>query len=338
MSVTIVSTVPAPTPPMASESDPVGDSAARGLDFASLLLGQIAPIVPESLPETTLQTDLPADAAPGDTASILAALGLVTQKPGANTETSLPDTGKTDKTASNVLTELHPTASAGPGLKTEGKAESLRTEPALTGTPSADDKPARFAVPAVVAPSAEPIVANTSLPDTPPLPIAQPTGNTLGNAQNLLSNRDASLSLSTPFREPSWSGDFAQKIVWLATNDRQTAHLTLNPPQMGPIEISLNLDKGNASASFVSANAEVRNAIESALPRLREMFATAGIELGQANVNAESFRQQPGSSEGQRSSSHWLADNAILGADSAGSLSARAFSAQHGNGLVDTFA
>jgi flagellar hook-length control protein FliK len=107
---------------------------------------------------------------------------------------------------------------------------------------------------------------------------------------------------------------------------------------MGPIEISLNLDKGNASASFVSANAEVRDAIETALPRLREMFASAGIELGQANVSAESFRQQSGNGDGQRSSSRWVADNAILGADSAGLLSARTFSVKHGNGLVDIFA
>lgn len=338
MSVTIVSTVPAPTQPTAAENDPVSDSTASGLDFASLLLGQIAPIVPESLTETTMQTDLPADPAPADTASILAALGLVTQKPGANTDSSPPDIGKIDKTASDALTELQTTASAGPGLKTEGKAESLRTGPTLNGTPSVDDKPARFAVPAFVAPGAEPSMAKTILADTLPKTVSEASGITPGNAQNLLINRDLSLPLSTPVRDQGWSADFAQKIVWLATSDKQTAQLTLNPPHMGPIEISLNIDRGNASASFVSANAEVRDAIETALPRLREMFASAGIELGQTNVSAESFRQQPGNGDGQRSSSQWVADNAILGTDSAGSLSARAFSVKHGNGLVDIFA
>lgn len=338
MSVTIVSTVPAPTQPTAAENDPASDNAASGQDFASLLLGQIVPIVPESLAETTVQTDLPADSAPGDTASILAALGLVTQKSGANTDTSMPDIGKINKTASDALTELQTIASAGPGLKTEGQAESLRTGPTLTVTPGADDKPARFAVPAFVAPGAEPIMAKTIMADTLPKNSLEPAGNTPVNAQNLLLKHDVSLPLSTPIRDQSWSVDFAQKIVWLATSDKQTAQLTLNPPHMGPIEISLNLDKGNASASFVSANAEVRDAIETALPRLREMFASAGIELGQTNVSAESFRQQPGNGEGQRSSSQWVADNAILGTDTAGSLSARAFSVKHGNGLVDIFA
>ena len=338
MSVTIVSTLPTPPQSTASENAPISDSATSGEVFASLLLGQLTPLVSESLPETTVQMDFPDDSAPADAASLLAALGLVTQKPGAGTDSSLPEIGKINTTAADAVTELQLKASAGPGLKAEGKVESLSTGPALTVTPGADDKPARFAVPALVAPSAEPIIAKTILADTLSNTISEPAGNTFANTQNFLINRDVSQSLSTPIRDQSWSVDFAQKIVWLATSDKQTAQLTLNPPHMGPIEISLNLDKGNASASFVSANAEVRDAIETALPRLREMFASAGIELGQTNVSAESFRQQPGNGEGQRSSSQWVADNAILGADSAGSLSARAFSVKHNNGLVDIFA
>ena len=338
MSVTIVSTVPAPTQPTAVENDAVSDSAASGEDFASLLLGQLAPIVPENLPETTEQKALPDDSAPGDAVSLLAALGLVTQKLGSNMDTTQPDIGKVDKTTTDALTKLQTTTSVGQNLKAEGKAEPMRTEPALTGTPSFDDKPAKFAVLLFVAPSADKAIPKIILPDTLPNTISEPAGNAVGNAQHLLITRNVSLPLATPIRDQSWTGDFAQKIVWLATHDKQTAQLTLNPPHIGPIEITLNLDKGNASASFVSANAEVREAIETALPRLREMFASAGIELGQANVSAESFRQQPGSGEGQRSSSQWVADNAILGADSAGSPSARSFYAQHGNGLVDIFA
>jgi flagellar hook-length control protein FliK len=100
----------------------------------------------------------------------------------------------------------------------------------------------------------------------------------------------------------------------------------------------LSLDKGNATASFVSANAEVRDAIETALPRLREMFANAGIELGQTNVSAESFKQQAGSGEGHRSASQWRSDNAILVADTAGSQADGASAIQRGSGMVDIFA
>lgn len=338
MSVTIVSTLFAPSQSTVSENASISDSTTSGEDFASLLLGQLAPTMPESAPDNTVQMDFPADYVPGDPASVLAALGSVTQKPVVRTDTSLPDVGKINNTAADVLSELQLKTSTGPGPKTEGKAESMSTGPALNGPLSGDDQPARFAVPVLVAPSAEPIMAKTLSADALVNDMPELPGNTLANAQNFLINRDVSLPLSTPIRDHSWSVDFAQKIVWLATSDKQSAQLTLNPPHMGPIEISLNLDKVSASATFVSANADVRDAIETALPRLREMFASAGIELGQTNVSAESFRQQPGNGEGQRSSSRWVADHAILGADSAGSLSARAFSDKYGNGLVDIFA
>ncbi|MFZ4535673.1 flagellar hook-length control protein FliK [Propionivibrio sp.] len=374
MSVTIVSTLP--KPPQASVADKAAssasgsDNASAGLDFASLLLGQLAPAVAETLLAAPVQKDLPAtdaapadaasllaapvqkdlpatdavpaDAAPADAASLIAALGLVALEPGRNSDKSLPDTGKVVKTASDSLTAVQTTVSVGQSLKLEGKADSLKTElastPTLAGTLAADDKPAKFAVTPFVAASAEAVIVKNVSADSLPNIIPAVTNNASGNANNLPVGREAALSVPTPIRDQNWAGDFSQKVVWMATNDKQSAQLTLNPPQMGPIEISLKLDKGNAIVSFVSANSEVRNAIETALPRLREMFASAGIELGQTNVSAESFKQQAGSWEGNRSSSQWRADNAILDASSAGSLPARAFATQQGNGMVDIFA
>ena len=150
--------------------------------------------------------------------------------------------------------------------------------------------------------------------------------------------RDAPLTVQTHVRDQTWSSDFAQKVVWLVNNDKQSAQLTLNPPQMGPIEISLNVDKGSASATFVSANAEVRDAIETAMPRLREMFASAGIQLGQTNVSSESFRQQSEGSMGNGGQAPSRVDNAILAGDSGDPLTTRAFGAKAANGLVDLFA
>jgi flagellar hook-length control protein FliK len=107
---------------------------------------------------------------------------------------------------------------------------------------------------------------------------------------------------------------------------------------MGPIEISLNVDKGSASATFVSANAEVRDAIETAMPRLREMFASAGIQLGQTNVSSESFRQQSEGNSGGPGRAPSRVDNAILAGDSGDSLTTQAFVGKATNGLVDLFA
>lgn len=355
MSVTIVSTLPKQAPAASAENaagkTDSSDGIAPGQDFASLLLGQLAPVLADVLPKIAAQKDLPeTEPAASDAASLLAALGIVVPPPAApratdtapaaaDADSVLPGVVKADKVLADALPVLKAgPAKAGPAPeqspKLDSKADSVTTQASLSVAVAADDKPAKFAVAAALAPSGEAVVAKSVAPDgalnsQPLLAI---------NANNAPPNREVALSIPTPVRDQNWAADFGQKIVWLATNDKQVAQLTLNPPQMGPIEISLSLDKGSATASFVSANAEVRDAIETAMPRLREMFASAGINLGQTNVSAESFRQQAGNGEGHRPASQRAADNAILIADSVGSTRARGFDVRQGNGMVDIFA
>ena len=145
-------------------------------------------------------------------------------------------------------------------------------------------------------------------------------------------------ALEKPLHDRSWATDLGQKLLWFVSNDRQGAQLTLNPPQLGSIEITIHMDKNGANAHFASPNPDVRGAIETAVPRLREMFAGAGIDLGQVSVGSESFRQQ---SDGQQDTSQrprMLADKAILGGGSAGGMPGATAITRHGSSLVDTFA
>lgn len=148
-----------------------------------------------------------------------------------------------------------------------------------------------------------------------------------------------SLHLATPLKDAAWPAELSQKVVWMARQDLQSAQITLNPPQLGPIEIALDIKNEQASAVFVSGSAEVREAIESALPRLREMLAGVGVELGQANVSHESFRQASDQGSQQRPAvaggSNTGVDRSSVSIAAAGSTVA---GARAGNGLVDTFA
>ncbi len=342
MSVTIVTATPkaAQTADTASNNAANIDTTGNGADFASLLKGQLTPTDADALPETLVKTEHDAlidNAAPADAAALLAALGHIPAELGRNTATietgdaSLQNISKADKSSLDTLPGLQSTAATGSALKTEVTAETVKADPRLTGATTADDKAAKFAV----TPETEAVMSKTASADALPNHVTALTTAMPANTNGI---RDNTFSVTTPVRDQSWAGDFAQKIVWMAGNNKQAAQLTLNPPQMGPIEISLNMDKGNATATFVSANADVRDAIETALPRLREMFASAGISLGQTNVSAESFSQQGSNREGNLSASQWMSDNAILGADATGSLTSRAFSTRQGNGLVDIFA
>ncbi len=88
-----------------------------------------------------------------------------------------------------------------------------------------------------------------------------------------------------------WQQEVGNRIVWMAQRQDSRAELVLTPPQMGRVEVSLTISGDQANAVFVSANPAVREALEAALPRLREQLAEAGIQLGQAQVGAENARQ-----------------------------------------------
>lgn len=108
-----------------------------------------------------------------------------------------------------------------------------------------------------------------------------------------VSNVDAQAGrIDRPVGTPGWGGDLGQKVVWMVGQQKQSAELQLNPPQLGPLEVRLTLNQDQMTATFVSHHAAVREAIETALPRLREMLADNGIALGNVMVGAESFAQQ----------------------------------------------
>ena len=117
------------------------------------------------------------------------------------------------------------------------------------------------------------------------------------------------------------------------------AELVLNPPQMGRVEVSLSISGDQATASFVSANPTVREALEAAMPRLREILADAGIQLGQAQVGAENPHQ---SAQQEKNADNFGFDRATQSTEGPQQASTTAPSASSGlkigRGLVDVFA
>ena len=106
-------------------------------------------------------------------------------------------------------------------------------------------------------------------------------------------NAPAQAIINTPVTHDAWGGEFNQKITWLATQHEQSAELHLNQPHLGPLDVVLKVSGDQATAMFTSPHAAVRDAVEQALPKLREMLADNGIMLGNATVNDQSSKEQP---------------------------------------------
>lgn len=84
----------------------------------------------------------------------------------------------------------------------------------------------------------------------------------------------------------AWENQVGQKVVYMVGSEEQTASLTLNPPDLGPMQVVLSVSGDQASVTFSANELEVRRALEDALPRLREMMSENGIALNNATVNS----------------------------------------------------
>lgn len=94
-------------------------------------------------------------------------------------------------------------------------------------------------------------------------------------------------AIALPVNAQGWDNAVGQRMLWMVGQQQQVAQLQLNPAHLGPMEIQLSIHNGEANAVFVSAHAPVREAIETALPRLREMLSDSGINLVNVNVSSQ---------------------------------------------------
>ncbi len=145
------------------------------------------------------------------------------------------------------------------------------------------------------------------------------------------------VTVNTPVSHDKWGDEFNQKITWLSSQKEQTAELHLNPPQLGPMDVVLKVSGDQATAFFTSPHAAVREAVEQALPKLREMLADSGIMLGNATVSDQAPRGRQDNHDDKSSGSR-SAIGGIGDSSAPGNLNVRVSPINRHNGIVDTFA
>ncbi len=82
-----------------------------------------------------------------------------------------------------------------------------------------------------------------------------------------------------PPDHPQWGQSFGERVVWLVNQHNTSAQISLNPPDLGRLDVRINLDQDQARVLFATPHESVREAIEAAVPRLREMLADSGVQL-----------------------------------------------------------
>jgi flagellar hook-length control protein FliK len=75
-------------------------------------------------------------------------------------------------------------------------------------------------------------------------------------------------------------------------NQRESiASISLNPVDLGPVDVSVTVKDTQATIHFGAAQADTRALIEASLPRLRELLAAQGFQLMDASVSQGFTRQ-----------------------------------------------
>lgn len=84
----------------------------------------------------------------------------------------------------------------------------------------------------------------------------------------------------------TWNQAISQRVLWMVGAGEQSATLTLNPPDLGPLQVVVHVHNGMADTRFTSDNAEVRQALQDGMDNLREKMRESGVQLGQTNVQS----------------------------------------------------
>ena len=107
--------------------------------------------------------------------------------------------------------------------------------------------------------------------------------------------------------KPEGQQQLNEKIRWMVNARNTMAEIRLDPPELGSMQVRVNVSGDAASVSFVVQSQQAKDALADAMPRLKEMLAEQGLELGDAEVrkdnssqSGESGQQLAGSGNGQQ--------------------------------------
>ncbi|MBD3585328.1 hypothetical protein HHX48_06260 [Salinimonas sp. HHU 13199] len=126
------------------------------------------------------------------------------------------------------------------------------------------------------------------------------TENTQVRAESGTATRQAEgLSQPVNIHQPDGQKQLTEKIRWMVNSRNMMAEIRLDPPEMGSMQVRVNVQGDAASVSFIVQSPQAREALAQAEPRLKDMLAQQGIELGESSVQQQSQGQSDTQSDGR---------------------------------------
>ena len=110
------------------------------------------------------------------------------------------------------------------------------------------------------------------------------------------------LQINTPVNQKQWGAELTQRMSMMVSNSQQqVAELRLNPAHLGPLNVRIQIEDDKANISFVANNQLVKEAVEVALPRLKEQLQEQGLDLAHVDVSARNNEDSEAESASENS-------------------------------------
>ena len=116
-------------------------------------------------------------------------------------------------------------------------------------------------------------------------------GMKLAQAQT---NANSALDKAVNIFKPEGQQQLADKVRWMINGRNTAAEIRLDPPELGAMQIRINMSGEAAVVSFTVQSAQAKEALDQSALKLREILQETGIELGESSVEQDSsgFQQE----------------------------------------------
>ena len=92
-------------------------------------------------------------------------------------------------------------------------------------------------------------------------------------------------------RADNWHEALASRVHVLVDQHVGEAHIKLNPPELGAVDIKISLVDDKTFVQLTAGTSAARDELAQSLPKLRELLSASGLSLGGASVQSGSAGQ-----------------------------------------------
>ncbi|WP_339142312.1 flagellar hook-length control protein FliK [Pseudoalteromonas galatheae] len=149
---------------------------------------------------------------------------------------------------------------------------------------------------------------NQTLKEVQQIQQSQPANQSTAQTKQ---TTDANLQQAINIARQDAAKELHQRVGMMLNLNNKEAEIRLDPPELGAMQIRIKSDAEQAQVNIVVQNQQAKELLEQSMPRLREMLAEQGIELGDSHIshqqggNTDSESQTAG---GNANGQHTLSD------------------------------